>query len=421
MTAAADVEQARGRLVGVARVTPVYGSETLSRLAGREVWLKAENLQRTGSFKIRGAVNKLAMLGDEERVAGVVAASAGNHAQAVAWAARQAGVRATIFVPRDAAMAKVEAAKGYGADVRMVGESLESAVDEARRHVGETGATLVHPFEDEEVVAGQGTIGLELAEQVPDSEVVVVPIGGGGLAAGIALALRAVVPSTKLVGVRAARDAFALADGIAVKAPGALTGPLLDDLLDDVVEVSADAIAQAVVLLLERTKLLVEGAGAVGVAALLAGNVAGTGPAAVVLSGGNIDASTLIQVMRYAVTAAGRHLVVRTFVPDRPGELLKLLQLVAEERVNVLSVEHRREGVDIPVGATGIDLTLLTRDEEHCEGIAPADARMGLPGRAAAVALAALAVRRLRVLVVDTTGSGVAAGRTGAGAVVGLC
>jgi len=369
MPALLDVERARGRLAGVARVTPVYGSETLSRLAGREVHLKAENLQRTGSFKIRGAVNRLALLADDERAAGVVAASAGNHAQAVAWAARQAGVRATIFVPRDAAMAKVEAAKGYGADVRMIGETLESAVDEARRHVGETGATFVHPYEDEAVVAGQGTIGLELAEQLPDAKVVVVPIGGGGLAAGIALALRAVAPGTKLIGVRAAPDAFALADGIAVKSPGEMTGSLLADLLDDVVDVSADAIAQAIVLLLERTKLLVEGAGAVGVAALLAGNVSGTGSAAAVLSGGNIDASTLIQVMRYAVTAAGRHLVVRTFVPDRPGELLKLLQLVAEERVNVLSVEHRREGVDIPVGATGIDLTLLTRDEEHCEGL----------------------------------------------------
>ena len=174
---------------------------------------------------------------------------------------------------------------------------------------------------------------------------------------------------TKVVGIRAARDAFALADGIAVKEPGELTGPLLDEVLDDVVEVSPDGIAQAIVLLLERTKLLVEGAGAVGIAALLAGKIPGRGPVAVVLSGGNIDASTLIEVVRYGVTTAGRHLVVRTSVPDRPGELLKLLQLVAEERVNVLSVEHRREGVDIPVGATGIDLTLLTRDEAHCEAL----------------------------------------------------
>jgi threonine dehydratase len=296
-----------------------------------------------------------------------VAASAGNHAQAVAWAAREAGVRATIFVPQDAAMAKVEAAKGYGAEVRMVGESLEEAIAAANRAVEETGATFVHPYEDEVVVSGQGTIGLELAEQVPTAETVLVPIGGGGLAAGIGLALRSVRPGTKVIGVRSAPDGFALADGIAVKQPGALTAPLLDELLDDVVEVSGEDIAQAIVLLIERTKLVVEGAGAVGVAALLGGKIPGVDPVVAVLSGGNIDASTLITVMRHGVTAAGRHLVVRTWVPDRPGELLRLLQLVAEERINVLSVEHRREGVDIPPGATGIDLTLLTRDEAHCE------------------------------------------------------
>jgi threonine dehydratase len=367
MPALVEIDRARGRLAGVARVTPVFRSETLSRLVGREVHLKAENLQRTGSFKIRGAVNKLATLGEAERRAGVVAASAGNHAQAVAWAAREAGLHATIFVPQDAPMAKVEATRGYGAEVRMVGENLEGAVLEAQRLVDETGATLVHPFEDEAVVAGQGTIGLEVAEQVPEAETVVVPIGGGGLAAGIAAALRSVQPDTKVIGVRATPEGFALADGIAVKQPGALTGPLLEDLLDDVVDVSAVDIAQAIVLLLERTKLVVEGAGAVGIAALLEGKIPGNRSAVAVLSGGNIDASTLITVMRYGVTAAGRHLVVRTAVPDRPGELLRLLQLVAAERVNVLSVEHRREGVDIPLGATGIELTLLTRDEEHCE------------------------------------------------------
>jgi threonine dehydratase len=364
-----DLERARERLAGIARVTPVYGSETFSRLAGRDVHLKAENLQRTGSFKIRGAVNKLAALDEAERAAGVVAASAGNHAQAVAWAAREAGIRATIFVPQDAPMAKVEATRSYGAAVEMDGAGLEEALAAALACVAATGATLVHPYEDELIVAGQGTIGLELAEQVPEAETVVVPIGGGGLAAGIALALRAVRPEVRVVGVRAAPDGFAIADGIAVKQPGELTGVLLDQLLDDVVEVSGEEIAQAIVLLLERTKLVVEGAGAVGIAALLEERVGGTGPVAVVLSGGNIDASTLVTVMRYGLTTAGRHLVVRTSVPDRPGELLKLLELVAEERVNVLTVEHRREGVDIPVGATGIDLTLLARDEAHCEAL----------------------------------------------------
>ena len=346
-----EVEQARGRLAGVARITPVYGSETLSRVAGRPVHLKTENLQRTGSFKIRGAVNRLAVLDEAERSAGVVAASAGNHAQAVAWAARKAGIPT----------------KSYGAEVEMGGADLEEAVEAALARVSATGATFVHPYEDAAVVAGQGTIGLELAEQVTEADTVLVPIGGGGLAAGIGIALRAVHPEVRVVGVRAAPDAFSIADGIAVKQPGTLAGPILDRVLDDVVEVATEDVAQAIVLLLERTKLVVEGAGAVGIAALLEGKVAGTGPVVVVLSGGNIDASTLITVMRFGLTLAGRHLVVRTWVPDRPGELLKLLELVAQERVNVLSVEHLREGVEIPVGATGIELTLLTRNDAHCE------------------------------------------------------
>jgi threonine dehydratase len=364
-----EIEQARRRLEGVARVTGVYGSETLSRLAGRAVHLKTENLQRTGSFKIRGAVSKLATLDGGERRAGVVAASAGNHAQAVAWAAREASVAATIFVPQDAPMAKVEATRSYGAEVEMVGEGVEEAVEAALARASATGATFVHPYEDEAVVAGQGTIGLELAEQVGEAETVLVPIGGGGLAAGVGLALRGVRPDLRVVGVRAAPDAFSIADGIAVKRQGELTTRILDTVLETVVEVGSEDIAQAIVLLLERTKLVVEGAGAAGVAALLAGAVPGEGPVAIVLSGGNIDASTLITVMRFGLTHAGRHLVVRTWVPDRPGELLKLLDLVARERVNVLSVEHRREGVRVPVGATGIELTLLTRDDPHCEAL----------------------------------------------------
>jgi threonine dehydratase len=362
----ADIEAARGRLDGVARVTPVFRSETFSRLAGREVVLKAENLQRTGSFKIRGAFNKIASLGPDERAAGVVCASAGNHGQAVAWAAREAGFAATIFVPADAPMAKVDATRSYGADVEMVGASFEDAVAAAQEHVAVTGATFVHAFEDELVVAGQGTIGLEIAEQVPEAGTVIVPVGGGGLASGIAIALRAVRPGTRLVGVRAGREQT-IADGIAIKHPGELAGRILESALETMVEVSDEEISESIVLLLERTKLVVEGAGAVGIAALLERKIPGNGPVVAVLSGGNIDASTLITVMRYGVTVAGRHLVVRTWVPDRPGELLRLLQLVAEERVNVLSVEHRREGVDIPLGATGIDLTLLTRDEAHCE------------------------------------------------------
>jgi threonine dehydratase len=360
-----DVEAARARLEGVARVTPVFRSETFTRLAGREVWLKAENLQRTGSFKIRGAYNKISTLGDAERAAGVVAASAGNHGQAVAWAARESGIEATIFVPADAPMAKVDATRSYGAEVELVGASFEEAVAAARRHVEETGATFVHAFEEALVVAGQGTIGLELAEQVSELETVLVPVGGGGLAAGIALAL-ATRPGVRLVGVRAAREQT-IADGIAVKHPGELASEILGGRLEGMVEVTDDEISEAIVLLLERTKLVVEGAGAVGVAALLAGRVEGTGRVLALLSGGNIDATLLMSVARRGLSAAGRYLVVRTKVPDRPGELFKLLSLVTEARMNVIGVEHRREGVDIGVTETGIELTLGTRDEEHCE------------------------------------------------------
>jgi threonine dehydratase len=365
----ADFEAARSRLADVARVTPLYGSETLTRLTGRPVFLKEENLQRTGSFKIRGAVNRLATLSDEERAAGVVAASAGNHGQAVAWAAREAGVAATIFVPQDAPMAKVDAARAYGARVQMVGAGFEEALARARSAVEEAGATLVHPYDDDDVIAGQGTIGLELAEQLPSVETVLVPVGGGGLASGIALALRETLPDARVVGVQAEPSGFGVADGIAVKGIGAVTRPILDETLADLVSVSGEEIAEAVVLLLERTKLLVEGAGAVGVAALLAGKVDSTGPTAVVLSGGNIDATTLISVMRHGLTLGGRYLVLRTRISDRPGELLKLLELVARERINVVDVEHHREGMDLRVGETEVELTLATRDEAHCEAL----------------------------------------------------
>jgi threonine dehydratase len=372
-----DIEEARARLEGVARVTPVYGSETFSRLAARDVWLKAENLQRTGAFKVRGAVNKIATLDDSERAAGVVAASAGNHGQAVAWAAREAGIRARIYVPEDAPMAKVEACRNYGAETEMVGARFEHALAAALEHVEESGATFVHPFEDPAVIAGQGTIGLELAEQVADAETVVVPVGGGGLAAGVSLALRSVKRDIRIVGVRAGLSGFTIADGIFVKEPGELTMRILEEVLDELVDVSDEEISHAIVLLLERAKLVVEGAGAVGVAALLEGKVGGSGPVAVLLSGGNIDPTLLISVMRHGLTLAGRYLVVRTRLPDRPGELLKLLQLVAEERVNVVSVEHHREGMDLSVGETEVELTLLTRDREHGDEILATMERWG--------------------------------------------
>ena len=377
-----DFERARERLDGVARVTPVYSSETLSQLTGRQVWLKAENLQRTGSFKIRGAFNKISALGAEASPSGVVAASAGNHGQAVAWAAREVGVPATVFVPQDAPMAKVEATRNYGARVEMTGARFEDALAAAQASVEETGATFIHPFEDEAVIAGQATVGLELADQLPDVESVVVPIGGGGLCGGIALALRAVRPEVRVVGVQASGclpggSGYTIADGIAVKEPGELTMGILEDALEARVSVSDEEISTAIVLLLERVKLVVEGAGAVGVAALLQGRIPGDGPVAVLLSGGNIDPTLLISVMRHGLTAASRYLVLRTRVPDRPGELIKLLDLVAEERVNVLSVEHHREGMAISIAETEIELTLGMRDEEHCAALLEAMRRWG--------------------------------------------
>jgi len=380
----ADVEAARARLEGVARVTPVYRSETLSRECGREVHLKAENLQRTGSFKIRGAYNRLTSLDDAQRAAGVVAASAGNHGQAVAWAAREIGAKARIFMPHDAAMAKVEATRHYGAEVELTGPAIEEALEAAQAYVAETGAMFIHPFEDPAIIAGQGTIGLELVEQVKGLDTVLIPIGGGGLASGISLALRAAKPGLQIVGVQAAGtlpggSGFTIADGIAVKKPGELTMSILGETLDEIVSVTDEEISEAIVLLLERTKLVVEGAGAVGVAALLNGKCDGRGTVVPIISGGNIDATLLISVMRHGLAASGRYLVLRTRVPDRPGELAKLLTLLANERVNVVEVEHQRETGDVPIGETGVELTLVTRDPAHCDEILANLARWGYP------------------------------------------
>jgi threonine dehydratase len=384
----ADIRAARDRIRGAARETPVYVSESFERMTGREVWLKAENLQRTGSFKIRGAVNCIATLSDDERMAGVVAASAGNHAQAVAWAAREAGIDATIFMPQDTPVAKVEATQNYGARIELGGEMFDDAHEAARAYADTSGATFVHPFEDVRVIAGQGTIGLELVEQLPDVGTIVVPIGGGGLAAGSAIAAKELRPALRIVGVQAAACApvaggdahgFTIAEGIAVKHPGELTTSIVRDLLDDVVMVTDEEISQAIVLSLERAKLLVEGAGAAPLAALLAGRVGGEGAVVVVLSGGNIDPSLLITVMRHGLTLAGRYLVVRTRVPDRPGELVKLLKLIANERVNLVSVEHHREGIQLSVTETEVELTLSTRDEAHALGLIEAMQRWGYP------------------------------------------
>jgi threonine dehydratase len=375
----ADIEAARGRVEGRARVTPVYGSETFSRIVGTRVWLKAENLQRTGSFKIRGAVNKLATLDDAQRAAGVIAASAGNHGQAVAWAARELGIAATVFMPQDAPMAKVEATRNYGAETVLTGAMFDDSLAAALARSEDTGATFVHAFEDPVVIAGQGTIGLELVDQLPDAKTFVLPIGGGGLAAGVATALRALRPGVRLVGVQAGKTTGAtIADGISVKHPGELTMSILHDLLDDIVHVDDDTIAEAITLLLERSKLVVEGAGAASLAALIAGE-AGGADACALLSGGNIDATLLVAVVRHELTRGGRYLVFRSRVPDRPGELVKLLELVAAERGNILEIHHRREGVGLDVAETGVELTVVTRDDAHCRELTSVLESRGYP------------------------------------------
>jgi threonine dehydratase len=379
-----EIERARERLDGVARVTPLYPTETFSRLAGRPVFLKTENLQRTGSFKVRGAYVKLSSLEPERLAAGVIASSAGNHGQAVAWAARELGAPARIFMPQDSAMAKVDATRSYGAEVELVGSAFEETLEEAFAYCTRTDGTFVHPYEDTHVISGQGTIGLEIAEQLDELETVVLPIGGGGLASGISLALRAVRPGLRIVGVQAAGtrpggSGYTIADGIAVKEPGELTMGILGETLDDIVTVEDEQIAEAIVLLAERTKFVVEGAGAVSIAATLAGLVGGSGSVLALLSGGNIDASLMVQVMRRGLALSGRYLVLRTRVLDRPGELAKLLDLLGRERVSVVDVEHQREPSSVPVGYTGIELTLLTRNPDHCDQLLSQMREWGYP------------------------------------------
>jgi threonine dehydratase len=276
-------------------------------------------------------------------------------------------------------MAKVDATRNYGADAVLSGAGFDDAMAEARRRVDDLGATFVHAFDDVAVIAGQGTIGLELAEQLPDVETFLVPVGGGGLAAGISIALRRLRPRARLIGVRAGDLGHTIADGIAVKHPGELTMSILGQTLDDMVHVEDAQISEAITLLLERSKLVVEGAGAVGVAALLSGEIEGHGSVCALLSGGNIDATLLVSVIRHGLTVGGRYLVLRTRIDDRPGELTKLLDLVAAERGNVVSVEHHREGMAIQVTETEVELTVVTRNEPHCADICRALEARGYP------------------------------------------
>jgi threonine dehydratase len=379
-----DVEEAARRISGRVRETPVLAAGELSRRVGARVLLKAENLQLTGSFKVRGAINAIARLSEEALSAGVVAASAGNHAQAVAFAAGEAGARATLVMPAGAPVAKVAAVRQYGGEVRLVEGSYDEAGEQARRIADDEGKTLVHAFDAPDVVAGQGTVGLEIARQARAVRLVVVPLGGGGLVSGVGIALAARLPRARVVGVQAeacapypaslaahrpvgARSANTLCDGIAVKRPGDITLPLVERYVDEVVTVSDDEVAEAMVLLLDRCKLVVEGAGAASVAALLHGHVKPPteGEVCAVLSGGNVDASLLSECIRMGETAAGRRVVLSTVVPDRPGALAGLLRVVADCGGNVVDVEHLRDGIDLHVRETAVKLVLQTRGPDH--------------------------------------------------------
>jgi threonine dehydratase len=381
-----DVVAARELLADVARNTPVEGSRPLGERVGGPVLLKCENLQRAGSFKIRGAYVRIARLTDTERQRGVVAASAGNHAQGVALAGRLLGAPVTVFMPEGAPLPKIEATKAYGATVSFAGSTVDDALVAADMFAAETGATVIHPFDHRDIVAGQGTVGLEIVEQVPDVRTIVVSMGGGGLASGIAAAVKGAHPQVRVVGVQAAGAAAfppslaaghptrlasmsTIADGIAVGSPGDLTYRMVRELVDDVVTVSEESLSRALLLCLERAKLVVEPAGAAAVAALMDEPMSFQPPVVAVLSGGNIDPVLLLRVLRHGMAAAGRYLSFRLRIPDRPGELAKLLGELAAYGANVLDVEHVRTGPKLHLDEVEVALQLETRGADHCDDV----------------------------------------------------
>lgn len=385
-----DIEDARELLSGIIVDTPMEHSRALGRMLGAKVHLKAENLQRAGSFKVRGAYVRMARLSDEEKSRGVVAASAGNHAQGVALAAKKLGVQATIYMPRGVALPKLAATRDHGAEVVLFGSNVDEALAEAQRYSDETGAVFIHPFNHTDVVAGQGTIGLEILEQQPDVDTVLMGIGGGGLLAGSAVALKQQAArqgrEIKLIGVQAenaaayppslAADALVplqgvrtIADGIAVGRPGQIPFEIIKELVDDVVTVSEDAIAMALIFLMERSKLVVEPAAAVSVAALMEGKLADLGikPKSVVavLSGGNIDPMLMLRVIQHGLSAADRFLTVKLMLKDRPGELAVISKIIADTDANVIGVDHSRIGGALSMGDVSIVINMETKGSEH--------------------------------------------------------
>lgn len=378
-----DVRQAESALAGVTYRTPLQESSYVNDLIGGRVFFKLENLQRSGSFKLRGAYNRIRHLSPDELSRGVVAASAGNHAQGVALAAGLVGTTAVIVTPEGASLNKIEATRSYGAEVRQVGETFDDAFQEALRIRDTTGRVLIHAFDDPLVIAGQGTVGLEIMDERTTVDTLVVPIGGGGLISGIALAAKAQNPRMKVVGVQAAgasamlasrqkgyvepsREARTIADGIAVKRPGELTFALIQQYVDDIVTVDEHDISRAILMFLERSKLLVEGAGAVGLAALLAGKIpVGNQTFATVVSGGNIDVTLLSRIIEKGLVEEGRELHLRTIIPDRPGQLSHLLDRVASLKANVIRVNHERWDPTIAPQDVSVDIMLETRNPEH--------------------------------------------------------
>ena len=381
-----DVRGAHKMLAGVARVTPMEGSRHLSALIGAPVHLKCENLQRTGSFKLRGAYVRIAGLNQVERAAGVVAASAGNHAQGVAFAATTLGVHSTVFMPVGAPLPKVAATRDYGAEVRLEGENFDETLAAALAHAEETGAVVIHPFDHEDVVAGQGTVGLEILEQCPEVRTILVGVGGGGLLAGVATAVKALRPDVKVIGVQAAGaaayppslaaghpvtlDGFStMADGIQVGRPGEIPFEIVRELADGVLTVSETSLARALLICLERAKLVVEPAGASPVAALLEHADELEGPVVAVLSGGNVDPLLMQRVLRHGMVAAGRYLSLRLRITDRPGALATLLGALTRLDANIVDIAHVRTDPRLDLGEADVDLHLQTKGPEHCAAV----------------------------------------------------
>ncbi|HEY0187487.1 MAG TPA: threonine ammonia-lyase [Cellulomonas sp.] len=383
MTFLDDTRAAARLLTDVAIRTPVESSRALTQIAGTDVYLKCENLQRAGSFKVRGAYVRMARLSEAEKARGVVAASAGNHAQGVALAARLLGIDAVVYMPVDAALPKIAATREYGAEVRLHGRSVDDALLAARTEAERTGAVLIHPFDHLDIVAGQGTIALEILEQVPDVATILVPVGGGGLAAGIAAAAAELRPDVRVIGVQASRAAaypaslvagspvtapelHTMADGIAVGTPGLVPFDLLRRHGCEVRTVSEEDLSRALLLVAERAKLLVEPAGAAGVAAVMAAPGQFTGPVVVVLSGGNIDPLVLLRVVRHGLASSGRYLQLRVRLTDTPGALAALLAELAGAGGNVMHVSHVRTGTDLEIDEVEIEVQVETKGPDHC-------------------------------------------------------